>query len=130
MLTNDMLAMMAVRSVIFHDVPNQRGDGGPTVVLATEVTQIDGRRRKLLQDKLKRVLASRYSFGIMFAAETTSLFRTQFANSPPQVMGPPHLWICPKGLLVISIRFNTGRSRPDSFVLSILWPVAIAGLCS
>jgi hypothetical protein len=72
MLTNDMLAMMTVRSVIFHDVPDQRGDGGPTVVLATEVTQIDPPRRRLLQDKLKKVLASRHAFGIIFAAETTS----------------------------------------------------------
>src|SRR6516164_2123277 len=72
MLTNDMLAMMTVRSAIFHDVPDQRGDGGPTVVLATEVTQIDPPRRRLLQDKLKKVLASRHAFGIIFAAETTS----------------------------------------------------------
>jgi hypothetical protein len=72
MLTNDMLGMMTVRSVIFHDVPNQRGDGGPSVVLATDITQIDNRRRRLLQDKLKRVLSSRSAYGIIFAPETSS----------------------------------------------------------
>jgi hypothetical protein len=72
MLTNDMLATMTVRSVIFHDVPNQRGDGGNTVVLATETTQIDGRRRKLLQDKLKKVLGSRSAYGIIFGENPSS----------------------------------------------------------
>jgi hypothetical protein len=72
MLTNELLATMVVRSVVFHDVPNQRGDGGTEVVLATESTHIDAPRRRILQDKLKKVLGSRSAYGIVFSAQTTS----------------------------------------------------------
>jgi hypothetical protein len=72
MLTNELLATMVVRSVVFHDVPNQRGDGGANVVLATGVTTIDAHRRRMLQDKLKNVLASRWAFGVVFSEQTSS----------------------------------------------------------
>ena len=71
MLTSQQLATMTVRNVVFHDVPNQRGDGG-NLVLATEPTQIDATRRKMLQDKLKRVLDSRSAYGIVFDEDSDS----------------------------------------------------------
>jgi hypothetical protein len=72
MLTNQQLATMTVRSVIFHDVPNERGDGGTGVVLATDSTRIDARQRRLLTTKLTKVLDSRSAYGIKFAAGTSS----------------------------------------------------------
>jgi hypothetical protein len=72
MLTNQQLATMVVRNVIFHDVPNDRGDGGTGIVLATDPTQIDAPRRRLLTNKLTKVLDSRSAYGIKFAAGTSS----------------------------------------------------------
>jgi len=63
---------MTVRNVIFHDVPNNRGDGGTGVVLATDPTQIDAPRRRLLTAKLTKVLDSRSAYGIKFADGTSS----------------------------------------------------------
>jgi hypothetical protein len=71
MLTNQQLATMVVRNVIFHDVPNQRGEGGG-LVLATDPTTIDQTQRRLLQDKLKKVLDSRTAYGIIFSPGTGS----------------------------------------------------------
>jgi hypothetical protein len=72
MLTNQQLATMTVRNVIFHDVPNDRGDGGTGVVLATDPTHIDATRRRLLTGKLTKVLDSRSAYGIVFATGTSS----------------------------------------------------------
>ncbi|MFY9853037.1 MAG: nucleoid-associated protein [Terracidiphilus sp.] len=72
MLTNQQLATMTVRNVIFHDVPNDRGDGGTGVVLATDPTRIDARQRRLLTKKLTKVLDSRSAYGITFADGTSS----------------------------------------------------------
>lgn len=71
MLTNDLLATMTVRHVVFHNVPNQRGDGGP-LILATRTTEIDAQRRRLLQMKLTRVLGSRSAYGIVFGTDDAS----------------------------------------------------------
>ena len=72
MLTNQQLATMTVRNVIFHDVPNDRGEGGTGLVLATDPTPIDAPRRKLLTGKLTKVLDSRSAYGITFAVGTSS----------------------------------------------------------
>lgn len=73
MLTNAQLATMSLRHVIFHDVPNQRGEGGTQVVLATVPTQIDASRRTLLRDKLTKTLDSRYAYGMVFQQGTSSI---------------------------------------------------------
>ena len=72
LLTNAELATMNLRHVIFHDVPNQRGDGGAQVVLATDLTEIDADRRRLLRDKLVKTLDSRFAYGIVFQESPSS----------------------------------------------------------
>lgn len=84
MLTNQELATMTVRNVIFHDVPNQRGDGGTGVVLATVPTRIDAPRRRLLTEKLTKVLDSRSAYGIMFAPGTSSPVPNEVRNYTTQ----------------------------------------------
>jgi len=72
MLTNELLGTIVVRSVIFHDVPNHRGTGGAEVTLSTQITRINADHRRMLQEKLTKVLASRRAYGIIFNAQTTS----------------------------------------------------------
>jgi len=71
-LTNAQLATMALRHVIFHDVPNQRGEGGQQVVLATDSTPIDADRRRLLKSKLVKSLDSKSAYGVTFQSQPTS----------------------------------------------------------
>ncbi len=72
MLTNQHLAVMTVKKVIFHDVPShQRGEGGsPT--LATAETAVDARRRNMLKTKLTRVLDSKTAYPIIFGHDAGS----------------------------------------------------------
>ncbi len=70
--TNAQLATMVLRHVIFHDVPNQRGEGGQQVVLATDSTPIDADRRRLLKSKLVKSLDSKSSYGVTFQPHPTS----------------------------------------------------------
>lgn len=72
MLTNGQLATMVLRNAIFHDVPNQRGDGGQQVVLATDLTPIDAERRRLLKAKLVKSLDSTYAYGMKFQQQPAS----------------------------------------------------------
>ena len=72
MLTNAQLATMQLRHAIFHDVPNQRGNDGPEITLATDLTPIDAERRRLLRDKLVKSLDSRSSYGMVFQTQPTS----------------------------------------------------------
>lgn len=72
MLTNNQLATMTLRHAIFHDVPNQRGDGGGQVTLATDVTPIDAERRRLLRSKLIRSLDSAHAYGMVFQSQPAS----------------------------------------------------------
>lgn len=72
MLTNVQLATMQLRHAIFHDVPNQRGEGGPEITLATDLTPIDAERKRLLRDKLVKSLDSRSAYGVIFQAQPTS----------------------------------------------------------
>ena len=77
MLTNAEISTMTLRHVIFHDVPNQRGDGGANVVLATVPTQIDTERRRLLKEKLVKTVDSRYAYGIVFQQNAASAVPSQ-----------------------------------------------------
>jgi len=77
MLSNAQLATMVLRHVIFHDVPNQRGDGGTQVVLATVPTHIDNDRRRLLKEKLTKTVDSRYAYGMIFQNPTNSIIPAQ-----------------------------------------------------
>jgi hypothetical protein len=72
MVTSHHLAVMEVKKVIFHDVPNhqKREDGGPT--LATAETPVDKRRREMLRTKLTRVLDSKLAYPILFGPEAGS----------------------------------------------------------
>jgi len=63
---------MVLRHAIFHDVPNQRGDGGTQVTLATDITPIDADRRRLLKSKLVKSLDSRMGYGMVFQAQPSS----------------------------------------------------------
>lgn len=72
MLTNEQLATMTLRHAIFHDVPNQRGDGGTQIILATDVTPIDAERRRLLRSKLIKSLDSTKAYGMLFQVQPNS----------------------------------------------------------
>jgi hypothetical protein len=71
-LTNEQLATMNLNHAIFHDVPNQRGDGGAQITLATDVTPIDAERRRLLKSKLIKSLDSTRAYGMVFQAQENS----------------------------------------------------------
>lgn len=72
MLTNAQLATMVLRHVIFHDVPNQRGEGGVQVTLASDLTPIDAERRRLLKSKLVKSLDSKSAYGVVFQPQPSS----------------------------------------------------------
>jgi len=80
LLTNAQLATMVLRHVVFHDVPNQRGDGGAQVVLATDPTEIDANRRRLLHEKLTRTLDSRFAYGMVFQSQPSSIVPGQIRS--------------------------------------------------
>jgi hypothetical protein len=63
---------MVLRHAIFHDVPNQRGDGGGQVTLATDITPIDAERRRLLKTKLVKTLGSPHAYGMVFQPQPSS----------------------------------------------------------
>ncbi len=63
---------MVLRHAIFHDVPNQRGEGGVQVILATDVTPIDAQRRRLLKAKLVKSLDSMHAYGMVFQGQPSS----------------------------------------------------------
>ena len=72
MLTNKHLAVMSIRRVIFHDVPNHlKGEAG-NLVLASAETEIDTPRRNMLKKKLIRVLDAKASYPILFASDKGS----------------------------------------------------------
>jgi hypothetical protein len=72
LLTNKHLAVMSIRRVIFHDVPNHlKGEAG-NLVLASAETEIDTPRRNMLKKKLIRVLDAKASYPILFASDKGS----------------------------------------------------------
>jgi hypothetical protein len=72
LLTNKHLALMTIKRVIFHDVPNHlKGDDGG-LVLASAETEIDTTRRNMLKKKLTRVLDAKAAYPIIFAPQTGS----------------------------------------------------------
>lgn len=72
MLTNKHLAVMTIKRVIFHDVPNHlKGEDG-NLVLASAETDIDTPRRNLLKKKLTKVLDAKAAYPILFDSHTSS----------------------------------------------------------
>jgi hypothetical protein len=72
LLTNKHLAVVSVRRVIFHDVPNHlKGEAG-NIVLASAETEIDTPRRNMLRKKLVRVLDAKAAYPILFTSTTSS----------------------------------------------------------
>src|SRR5579872_7067399 len=72
LLTNKDLAVMIIKRVIFHDVPNHlKGEEG-NLVLASAETVIDGARRNLLKNKLAKVLDAKAAYPIIFAPNPSS----------------------------------------------------------
>lgn len=72
MVTNHHLTVMAVKRVIFHDVPShpKAAEGAPT--LATAETIVDIPRRNMLKTKLTRVLDSKSAYPILFGPDAGS----------------------------------------------------------
>jgi hypothetical protein len=72
MLTNKHLAVMTIKRVIFHDVPNHlRGQDG-NLVLASAETTVDTKRRNMLRKRLTQVLDSKYAYPILFGPDSSS----------------------------------------------------------
>src|SRR5436853_5150096 len=72
MLTSKQLAVMTIKRVIFHDVPNHlKGENG-NLILATAETDIDLPRRNLLKKKLIKVLDAKAAYPVLFAPQTSS----------------------------------------------------------
>src|SRR5579872_4241372 len=63
---------MAIKRVIFHDVPNHAKGNDEGLVLASAVTEIDVRRRNMLKRKLTRVLDAKAAYPILFSPGTSS----------------------------------------------------------
>lgn len=72
LLTNEHLAVMAVKRVIFHDVPTNRKGEESNLVLASAETEIDATRRNMLRAKLTKVLDSKAAYPALFAEHSSS----------------------------------------------------------
>lgn len=72
LLTNEHLAVMTIKRVIFHDVPNHVHGTDGNLVLASAETEIDAKRRNMLKKKLAKVLDSKSAYPILFADNPSS----------------------------------------------------------
>jgi hypothetical protein len=72
LITSKDLAVMTIRRVIFHDVPNHRKEDERELILASAETEIDGSRRSMLKKKLIKVLDSKSAYPIVFAVGLSS----------------------------------------------------------
>jgi hypothetical protein len=70
MLTNQQLAVMIIKRVIFHDVPTNRKGNPGTLVLASAETEIDADQRNMLKRKLIRVLDAKSAYPIVFSTDS------------------------------------------------------------
>jgi len=72
LLTNEHLAVMTIKRVIFHDVPNHVHGVDGNLVLASAETEIDAQRRNMLKKKLAKVLDSKSAYPILFEDNSSS----------------------------------------------------------
>jgi 37-kD nucleoid-associated bacterial protein len=71
-ITQDDLATLVIRHVIFHDVPQNIRDGGAKPQLSDVETKVDASQKGHLKTKLTRVLNSSKSYPVQFLATTAS----------------------------------------------------------
>jgi hypothetical protein len=72
MITGKDLATLAIRRVIFHDVPRNPRGGAAQPTLAEDQTQVDAAHKAHLKTKLTRVLASKSAYPIRFDPSSAS----------------------------------------------------------
>jgi hypothetical protein len=72
LLTNEQLAVMTIKRVIFHDVPNNAKGVAGNLILASAETDVDAQRRNMLRAKLIKVLDSKTAYPILFAQSPSS----------------------------------------------------------
>ncbi len=72
MITSNDLATLAIRRVIFHDVPRNPKGGTAQPVLAEDETTVDAIRRGHLRTKLVQVLGSKHAYPVIFDPKTSS----------------------------------------------------------
>lgn len=66
------LATLAIRRVIFHDVPRNPKGGTAEPILAEGQTTLDAARKGHLRTKLVQVLGSKQAYPVIFAPQTAS----------------------------------------------------------
>jgi hypothetical protein len=71
-ITQDDLATLVIRHVIFHDVPQNIRDGGAKPQLSDVETRVDASQKGHLKTKLTRVLNSSKAYPVQFLATTAS----------------------------------------------------------
>lgn len=72
MITQDDLATLVIKHVIFHDVPQKITDGGAKPQLSDVETKVDASQKAHLKTKLTRVLNSSKAYPVQFLATTAS----------------------------------------------------------
>jgi 37-kD nucleoid-associated bacterial protein len=72
MIPSTDLARLAVRRIIFHDVPNRPKKTEETPVLADLETKIDGKHAQMLARRMVQVLGSKSAYPVVFATGTGS----------------------------------------------------------
>jgi hypothetical protein len=72
LLTHEQLGLIAIKRVIFHDVPRHLKGQDGSLVLAFAETEIDTARRNMLRTKLIRVLDAKVTYPILFDQTTGS----------------------------------------------------------
>jgi hypothetical protein len=72
LLASQQLGQMAIKRVIFHDVPNHLKGQDGNLVLASAETEIDAARRNMLKKKLTNVLNAKAAYPILFLPGTGS----------------------------------------------------------
>jgi hypothetical protein len=71
-ITSDDLATIAIKHVIFHDVPQKIRDGGAKPQLSDVETKVDASQKSHLKTKLTRVLNSTKAYPVQFLPTTAS----------------------------------------------------------
>lgn len=72
LISNQQLATLRIRRVIFHDIPRRLRGGGGEPVLSDVETKVDETRRSRLRIKLTRVLGSKQAYPVCFDPNSAS----------------------------------------------------------
>jgi hypothetical protein len=71
-ITQDDLATLLIKHVIFHDVPQKVSEGAAKPQLSDVETKVDASQKAHLKTKLTRVLNSSKTYPVQFLATTAS----------------------------------------------------------